>query len=207
MSALRLAVSHTFLYRKLDEHGKDHAKSITESVTNQGQYMAHKHQLSTASLHLQTEDSTAAQPPNSMNSPKPDNGRKITFDNLDYRQEVHYMTEEHQNIDNHYVTVMSTENRVHGNHLSDQPPETGIFAMENGKCVPNVLDNSRQRDNYIILTEHIITSGIPCLHFLKSVATNHIPHQYSEEMKNVSDTVSIKTHALKCCKYKVSYFS
>ena len=50
----------------------------------------------------------------------PDNGRKITFDNLDYRQEVHYMTEEHQNIDKHYITSMSTENRVNGNQLSDK---------------------------------------------------------------------------------------
>lgn len=73
--------------------------------------------------------------------------------------------EEHQSIDNHYVTVMDTKNCVHGNHLSDKPPETGIFGMENGKCLPNVLDNSR-RDNYIILTGCIISNGIPSLHFL-----------------------------------------
>ena len=30
-----------------------------------------------------------------------DNGRKITMDNFDYHQNVHYMTEEHQNIDKH----------------------------------------------------------------------------------------------------------
>ena len=29
-----------------------------------------------------------------------DHGRKLTFDNIDYRREVHDMTEEHQNEDN-----------------------------------------------------------------------------------------------------------
>ena len=120
----------------------------------------------------------------------PDIGRKITFDNLDYRQEVHHMTEDHQNIDRHYVTVMSTNNRVHGHHLSDKPPETGIFQMENGKCLPSVLDNVRQRENYITLVERVIANSIPCLHFLSDVVTIQIPHQYSKEMKTVSDTVS-----------------
>jgi hypothetical protein len=72
-----------------------------------------------------------------------DNGRKITFDNLDYHQKVHHITEEHQNIDKHYVTSMSTENRVHGNHLSDKCPETGVLRMENGKCLPSVQDHGR----------------------------------------------------------------
>ncbi len=49
----------------------------------------------------------------------PDGGRKITIDNLDYHQNVHHTTEEHQNVDKHYVMVMATENRVTGNDFSD----------------------------------------------------------------------------------------
>lgn len=122
-----------------------------------------------------------------------DNGRKITFDNLDYRQEVHHMTEEHQNIDKHYVTSMSTENRVHGNHLSDKCPETGVLGMENGKCLPSIQDHGRQRENYITLAERIICNNIPCLNFLSDVSTAHIPHKYSKEMKSVSQTVGHQT--------------
>ena len=44
---------------------------------------------------------------------------KLVFDNIDYRHEVHHMTEEHQNVDKHCVTVMVTENCVSGKHLSD----------------------------------------------------------------------------------------
>ena len=135
-------------------------------------------------LHLmdtvQASAPVSAPPCRPANNPQPDIGRKITFDNLDYHQEVHHMTEDHQNIDRHYVTVMSTNNRVHGHHLSDKPSETGVFQMENGKCLPSVLDNVRQRENYITLVERVIANNIPCLHFLSDVVTTQIPHQ---EMK------------------------
>ena len=61
----------------------------------------------------------------------PDVGRKLVFDNIDYRHEVHYMTEEHQNVNNHCVTLMAVENRVSGNHLNNQQPESGVMKLEN----------------------------------------------------------------------------
>ncbi len=69
----------------------------------------------------------------------PDVGRKLVFDNIDYRHEVHYMTEEHQNVDNHCVTLMAVENRVSGNHLNNQQPEGGVMKLENGKCIPSSI--------------------------------------------------------------------
>ena len=99
-----------------------------------------------------------------------DSGRKLVFDNLDYTQEVHWMTEGHQNIDCHYVTAMSTENRVSGNELSPVPPPHGVMGMENGKCVSSNLDNARQPDNYIKLVERILVGNIPCLEYLSECA-------------------------------------
>ena len=119
-----------------------------------------------------------------------DNGRKLTFDNIDYHHEVHYMTEENQNIDRHFVTVMSTENRVSANHLSDEVPTNGVLQMANGKCLPDARDNAMQRENYIFLVAQIITANIPCLEFLSSVTVQHIPHTYQKEMKGKTDTVS-----------------
>lgn len=53
------------------------------------------------------------------------------------------MIEEYQNIDKYYVIVMSIENRVYGNYLSDDLFEIGVFGMENGKCFFFVKDNIR----------------------------------------------------------------
>lgn len=119
-----------------------------------------------------------------------DVGRKITIDNFDYYQEVHYMTEEHQNIDKHYLSMMATENRVAGHNLSNDPPLNGIHEMDNGKCVPSQADHRQQRSNYLILVERLLVKNIPYLEFLADVVTQHIPHKYSKEMSQKSDTVS-----------------
>ena len=165
-----------YFQKKLEEFGKDHTKHINDAVSLQGQYM-------------QAKSTTAAGNPSNQDA-TPDVGRKLTFDNLDYRQEVHYMTEDHQNVDKHCVTVMSTENRVSGNHLSDVTPEEGVLGMENGKCLPDHSDSVKQRLNYIDLVGRIITAHIPCLAFLSDVAKQHIPHQYKDEMRAKTDTVS-----------------
>ena len=88
-------------------------------------------------------------------------GRKITIDNFDYRQNVHHMTEEHQNIDVHHVTVMSTENRIGAVDFSDQKKEDGIMKLENGKFIPSDDDHQLQRKDFISLVGRILVANIP----------------------------------------------
>lgn len=71
--------------------------------------------------------------------------------------------------------------RVPGCSLSDKLPENGILKMENGKCLPNHVDNIKQRENYIVLVERIMTNIIPCLQSMSDVTTSHIPHCYREK--------------------------
>ena len=122
----------------------------------------------------------------------PDKGRKVVFDNFDFKQHVHRMTESNQNVDIHWVTHMAVENRVDDNNLSsDQPPDVDLLNMPNGRCIPNSHEHRLQRENYIALVERIITTEIPCLEFLQPYALKHIPHQYSKEMAQKSDMVTI----------------
>ncbi|CAB3986286.1 Hypothetical predicted protein, partial [Paramuricea clavata] len=59
--------------------------------------------------------------------------------------------QEHQNIDVHHVTVMSTENRIGAVDFSDQKKEDGIMKLENGKFIPSDDDHQLQRKNFITL--------------------------------------------------------
>lgn len=125
---------------------------------------------------------------------QPDHGRKITFDNFDIYQEVHHMTEQHQNKDKHYVTVMSTENRISGAHLRRNEPVCDIATLENGKCVPNQTDHQKQKENYVVLVSRILTANIPCLKHLEEAVTKHIPHRYQMETAQATNTVSNYYH-------------
>lgn len=113
----------------------------------------------------------------------------MVFDNFNFKQQVHSMTEQHRNIDVHWVTHLSVENRVSENHLSSvKPAADAVMQMENGVCLPTRHEHHLQRENYITLTERALVE-IPCLSFLKPVVYKHIPHQYSKEMAEKSEMV------------------
>ena len=126
-----------------------------------------------------------------METPQPDAGRKIVFDNFDFKQNVHHMTEEHQNIDNHWVSHMCTENRVSGNHLSTKQPRlSAILSLDNGVFIPNEEEHILQRENYATLVSQVIVKNIVSCHFLSRCAPKHIKHQYQTEMMKKTETVS-----------------
>ena len=76
---------------------------------------------------------------------KANSGRKLVFDNFDFRQEVHYMTQDHQNVDVHWVTHMAVENRVSGNNLLSNRPVCQVNELENGQCLPGRHEHHLQR--------------------------------------------------------------
>ena len=158
LRVIRLVVSHTFLYKKLDQFGHDHNAKIMEKVRNESARL----------LSIWSEDAS-------------DQGLKLVFDNFDFNQKVHHMSEFHQNIDNHWVAHMCTENRVAGNHLSMEERSTTILDMDNGKCIPDSSEHIAQRENYTNLVSQIMVDNISCLNFLKEHAVGHILHKYSLE--------------------------
>lgn len=90
LGPLRVTTNHTYVYKKLDEFGKDYNKKVLDSVMQQGEFMEQKAQGS-------------SQVRKNKKLIIPEVGRKLVFDNIDYRHEVHHMTEEHQNVDKHCV--------------------------------------------------------------------------------------------------------
>ena len=76
------------------------------------------------------------------------------MENFDFKGHVHIITEEHQNVDVHWVSHLSVKNRVSGNHLSiEKPAIDALVQMENGLCLPNRNKHHLQRENFITLTE------------------------------------------------------
>ena len=81
----RLAVSHTFLYKKLDEFGEKHNANILEKVAAEGNRME-------AEIAQQNKEPVAAsENVKIVETPEPDAGRKIVFDNFDFKQNVHHI--------------------------------------------------------------------------------------------------------------------
>ena len=104
---LRLVTSPNHLYKKREEYGADHDSVVKEMVDNDAKWWASKKKHDSNGTSVQANDV------------QPSVGFKLTADNVDYTQNEHYMTEDHQNKDKHYVSINATVNRVPVNHLSE----------------------------------------------------------------------------------------
>ena len=98
-----------------------------------------------------------------------DKGRMLVFDNFDFKQQVHSMTEAHQNVDVDWVSHLSVENHL----LSDKPAAYAVKQMENGLCLPSRYEHHLQRENYITLTERAIVEPVWNFSSQWSVSTYH----------------------------------
>ena len=85
-----------------------------------------------------------------------DVGYKHVIDNINIRKDVADTTEEHQNINENWVSHMVVKNRVRGNELPAHAPICSIISMENGKDVPNPTDPQMQYENHMNLVRRII---------------------------------------------------
>ncbi|CAB3986254.1 Hypothetical predicted protein [Paramuricea clavata] len=119
---LLLVTSPTHLYKKLEEFGKGYDKAAKEMVQTDRKWFAEV---------INKEQGSSQEEVSTSTTPKPSLRFKLTID-VDYDQNVHYTTEENQNVDKHYVTVNATTNRVSGNHLSTMPPLDGILKTFKG---------------------------------------------------------------------------
>ena len=77
LGVYRLVMSHTFLYKKLDEYGKNHNEKILKKVICEGERL-----LALEKTDVNFDDHPLA---------APDTGRKIVFDNFDFKQQVRIM--------------------------------------------------------------------------------------------------------------------
>ncbi len=175
----------------MDEYGEDFAASVLSKVANESERLKQCNRVSTQPPQAEADASQSSQPAPSVQSVvlAPDKGRKLVFDNFDFRQHVHNMTEDHQNVDVHWVSHLAVENRVSGNHLSSEKPSVqDLQQLENGLCLPSRHEHHLQRENYITLAERAIAE-LPCLECLQPVVCRHIPHQYRKEMSEKTDVV------------------
>ena len=100
------------------------------------------------------------------------------------------MTEEHQNINENWVTHLAVKNRVSAKELSDVA-ESDIFDMENGTVIPNQLEHKLQKREYIRLIQRLLAEKLKCFEDVKQCVTTHIPHRHSKEMREKTENVSV----------------
>lgn len=119
-------------------------------------------------------------------------GFTIAFDNIDLEINRKNMTMSKQNRDIHWVNHKMFVNRVSGSFLSSEGPKCDLTTVQNSTFLPSVLDQQRQRFNYIILVSRMLVQYFDAYEPLRDVCIQHIPHKYSKEMSQKSTKVIFK---------------
>lgn len=114
---------------------------------------------------------------------------KIVLDNIDLRITTRDMTCDRQNKDIHWVNHNAVKNRVTpGNNKRVQ---LDLSLLDYCQLLPSAADHEKLRKDFTHLVSRVLVEHLPCMQFLQTVCLQHIPHQYSNEMAQKSEKVSI----------------
>ncbi len=113
------------MYKKLDEFGLDHDKRLSDLFDHECKRLEETAESGKSDLEVEP-------------------GFKHVVYNFNMPKEVCDMTEEHQNINENWVTHLAVKNRVSAKELSDVA-ESNIFYMENCTVIPSQLEHKLQK--------------------------------------------------------------
>lgn len=120
-------------------------------------------------------------------------GVTLVGDNLDKQVAPRDMRIDHQVKSIHHFHYYGAFNRVEVTEdfqCSPNESQADIKSLPVSTFLPSASDCAALKANYAVLVERILVEDIPCFQHLKTHVTKHIDHQYSEQMKEQSVTVS-----------------
>ena len=109
-------------------------------------------------------------------------GYQITGYNLDMLVKVKHMSSTNQTKRIHWFNLNAVMHRLIGNDLRSDGPIRSVLDMEN-------IDNYKFLRDVIPLLTRVIVNRIPAFSSFKDVVVKHIPHTYSDGMKEKSAQV------------------
>lgn len=114
-----------------------------------------------------------------------------TGDNWDLRILKGQMRKENCNLDLHLFASNLIENRVSFTHLPNDVPKGDISSLSRSKFSLSHIEWAKYRESSKVLVGRIIVEFFPKFNFFKKILPDHIPHVYSQEMKEKSTIISL----------------
>ena len=205
LSKLKITCSNTCALNKLDTFSMDHdspLKVAKQRISDKNVKLKQQTERAVSAAHICSNTcpegcallQSAFQAISSIKEQKMacHPGFTIAFDNIDLEINRKNMTMARQNRDIHWVNHKMFVNRVSGNLLSTEGPRCDLSTVQNSTFLHSVLDQQRQRFNYIILVSRMLVQYFDAYEPLRNVCIQHIPHKYSKEMSQKSTKVIFK---------------
>lgn len=115
---------------------------------------------------------------------------QIIGDNIDMLIKTKQMSREKQNTDIHWFLIYAIIDEIEDLTLPEDTPKRKLADTQPTDCLPNAADKDKLNDIFTILWTRVIVKTIPAFRRFEKSVIWHIPHQYEDEMKKKSETVS-----------------
>ena len=125
-----------------------------------------------------------------INSNRP-SGYQIIGDNVDLMIKVRHQASDKPNKSIHWFHLNAVKDRVNANECSDDEPLKKVQEVEKWEVLPSIKDTHDLLHDFIPLVARVIVDRIPAFKHFKDVVVRHLPHKYSDVMKDKSEQVCI----------------
>ena len=130
------------------------------------------------------------EPPPPLNLSYRTPGHKIVIDNIDKTVHPRDQRIDAQSQSLHYVQGYAVKNRIEYSKFSNTPPPSSRSVYD---LLPSTSDYQALKDNFAVLIARILVKHIPYFsQDFKGLVPNHITHQFSSEMAEESEIVSMQ---------------
>lgn len=121
---------------------------------------------------------------------------RIVGNNTDYEIHARFQSQQHKNSSIHWTHQFAVLDRVQDPQLVNQGSQKLVSEIQLGELLP---DNDVQAlfiRKWAVIVSRVITKYLPAFQQFQNVVVRHIPHQYSKDMSQKSNCVSLYSNSV-----------
>ena len=116
---------------------------------------------------------------------------RIVGDNIDFEIHARMQSKDHSNQSIHWTHQYAGKDRVIDRMLETRHHQKAVCDIQLAELLPDENTCARLQKRWAVLVSRVVTSYLKEFKFLQREVVRHIPHQYSHQMSQKSDIVSI----------------
>ncbi|KAK3754519.1 hypothetical protein QZH41_019112, partial [Actinostola sp. cb2023] len=118
-------------------------------------------------------------------------GYSFTGDNVDINCKPRQMTMKNRNKDHHMFQIVAFKNRISSNHLPSNVHNGDVNTIPFTTFLPSPEDQSKLKDELVIIVGHKWAQYIPALSWLKEYLPPNITHEYIDKTHQKTEKVNL----------------
>lgn len=117
--------------------------------------------------------------------------QRLVGDNIDYEIHARVQSQKHKNRSLHWTHQFAVLDRVQDPTLDTNKSQKSVADIQLSEILPDRNVQSRLVRNWAVIVSRVVTKSLDPFKPFQGLVVRHIPHKYSKQMSQKSDSVSL----------------